>query len=180
MPEPPLDLPTLSGPRTLLRPPTPGEADLLADAIAADAVAGPRWSTDSATMRRWLAEEGMNLLVVEFEGEAVGIVDFSEVLEPEYRSAGMDIALLECCTGIGLGTEVLQLLGAWLIDVRGHHRLTIDPAADNTNAIRAYAKIGYRPIGVARCYERGPDGTYHDGLLMDMLADELVRLDPTA
>ena len=29
-----------------------------------------------------------------------------------------------------------------------------------------------------RQYERGPDGTWHDGLLMDMLASEL-RTDPS-
>jgi aminoglycoside 6'-N-acetyltransferase len=169
----------LRGPRVTLRPPAPGESDAMAEAIAADPVAGPRWSTDAETMRRWLAEEGLQLLALEYEGEVVGIVDFEEVLEDEYHSAGMDIALLECCVGKGLGVEVLQLLGAWLIDVRAHHRLTIDPAADNARAIRAYEKIGYRPIGIARSYERGPDGTWHDNLLMDMLAEELVRLDPT-
>ena len=151
----------------------------MADAVAADPTAGPRWSTDAATMRRWLTEEELALLVVEFEGELVGIVDFEEVLEPEYHSAGMDIALLECCTGQGVGTEALRLLGAWLIDVRGHHRLTIDPAADNEHAIRAYAKLGYKPIGIARRYERGPDGSWHDNLLMDVLAEEFVRLGET-
>jgi aminoglycoside 6'-N-acetyltransferase len=56
--------------------------------------------------------------------------------------------------------------------VRGHHRLTIDPAADNQAAIRAYKKIGFISVGVMRSYERGPNGTWHDGLLMEMLADE--------
>jgi aminoglycoside 6'-N-acetyltransferase len=27
---------------------------------------------------------------------------------------------------------------------------------------------------VLRDYERGPDGTWHDGLLMDLLAGELI------
>ena len=169
------ELPTLHGPRVTLRPPAPGEADAIAAAIAADPIAGPRWSTHVETMRRWLAEEGLQLFVVDFEDELVGVVDFEEVLEPEYFSAGMDIALLECCVGKGLGVEVLQVLGAWLIDVRGHHRLTIDPAADNVRAIRAYEKIGYRAIGIARRYERGPDGVWHDNLLMDMLAGELLE-----
>ena len=40
-------------------------------------------------------------------------------------------------------------------------------------AIRAYGKVGFRPVGAMRRYERGPDGTFHDGLLMDLLADEL-------
>ena len=32
-----------------------------------------------------------------------------------------------------------------------------------------------RPVGVMRKCERGPDGTWHDGLLMDLLADDFVR-----
>jgi len=61
---------------------------------------------------------------------------------------------------------------------RGHHRFTIDPAAENARAIRTYAAVGFKPVGVLRSYERGPDGTYHDNLLMDLLADEFV--DPSA
>ena len=71
------------------------------------------------------------------------------------------------------------MLARYLIEERGHHRLTIDPAADNAPAIRAYEKVGFRPVGVMRSYERGPDGTLHDGLLMDLLADELVTPDET-
>jgi aminoglycoside 6'-N-acetyltransferase len=60
-----------------------------------------------------------------------------------------------------------------LIDERGHHRVTIDPAADNAAAIRAYEKVGFKPVGIMRAYERdsGGDG-WHDGLLMDLLAGE--------
>ena len=68
---------------------------------------------------------------------------------------------------------LVQSLARYLLEVRGHHRLTIDPAADNARAIRTYEKVGFKPVGVMRMYERGSDGTYHDGLLMDMLAGEL-------
>ena len=61
----------------------------------------------------------------------------------------------------------------YLIDVRGHHRLTIDPSAANERAIHVYSKLGFRPVGIQRLYERGPDGTFHDGLFMDLLADDL-------
>jgi aminoglycoside 6'-N-acetyltransferase len=61
----------------------------------------------------------------------------------------------------------------YLIDERGHHRLTIDPAADNAEAIRAYEKVGFRPVGVLREYWRAPGGAWRDGLLMDLLASEL-------
>ena len=50
----------------------------------------------------------------------------------------------------------------------------IDPAADNAAAIRCYSKAGFRPVGIMRDYERGADGTWHDGLLMDLLAGELI------
>ena len=51
----------------------------------------------------------------------------------------------------------------------------VDPAATNTQAIACYAAVGFRPVGVMRQYELGPDGTFHDGLLMDLLAAELRR-----
>ena len=50
----------------------------------------------------------------------------------------------------------------------------IDPAADNKAAIRLYQALGFQPVGTMRRYERGPDGSWHDGLLMDLLAGELV------
>jgi aminoglycoside 6'-N-acetyltransferase len=65
------------------------------------------------------------------------------------------------------------VVARWLFEERGHHRLTIDPSAANERAIRAYTAIGFKPVGVMRRYERGPDGTFHDGLLMDLLRDEL-------
>jgi aminoglycoside 6'-N-acetyltransferase len=52
----------------------------------------------------------------------------------------------------------------------GHHRLTIDPAADNAAAIRADEKTGFKPVGLMREYSRDPDGVWRDGLLMDLLA----------
>jgi len=60
-----------------------------------------------------------------------------------------------------------------LFEQRGHHRITIDPAAANERAIRSYTKVGFRPVGVMREYERGTDGRYHNGLLMDLLRHEL-------
>jgi len=169
-------LPTLHGPRVTLRPPREGEHETLAELIAGDPQTGPRWSTSTETLTRWFTEEGLYLLVAEVGGRVAGVLDFEEVTDPEYHSAGMDIGMLSGFTDRGLGTEALRVLAAYLIDERGHHRLTIDPAADNTRAIRAYEKLGFKPIGIARKYERLDDGVWHDGLLMDLLAEEFVRL----
>jgi aminoglycoside 6'-N-acetyltransferase len=67
----------------------------------------------------------------------------------------------------------VSLLARFLCEQRGHHRLTIDPAAANHRAIRCYEKVGFRRVGVQRQYERGPDGRFHDGVLMDLLRPEL-------
>ena len=76
--------------------------------------------------------------------------------------------------GQGLGRDAVRTLARYLVHERGHHRLVIDPAADNVAAIRCYAAVGFRPVGVMRRYERDVDGTgWHDGLLMDLLADDL-------
>ena len=107
-------------------------------------------------------------------GRVAGTIQFHEENEPDYRHAGLDIFLDAEHQGRGLGSDALRTLARYLIEVRGHHRLTIDPSAANERAIRAYARIGFRPVGVMRRYERGADGTFHDGLLMDLLADELT------
>ena len=94
-----------------------------------------------------------------------------------YRSVGLDIALASAHHGRGYGREALGVVIRHHI-ARGHHRFTIDPAAGNERAIRTYAALGFKPVGVVREYERGPDGSWHDGLLMDLLAREFR--DPAA
>lgn len=111
---------------------------------------------------------------IEVEGELVGAIQSYENTDPAYRHAGMDIFLATAQQDRGLGTEALRLLARYLLEERGHHRLIVDPAASNTRAIRAYERIGFRPVGIMRAYELGSDGTFHDGLLMDLLADELT------
>ena len=77
--------------------------------------------------------------------------------------------------GRGLGTETLRVLCTHLIDERGFHRLVIDPEVENEAAIASFRKVGFRPVGVMRRYIRDRPGVWKDGLLLDLLADELVR-----
>jgi aminoglycoside 6'-N-acetyltransferase len=113
-------------------------------------------------------------LVVEVDGQVAGAVEYYEEPQPEYRHANIDVFLGSRFQGRGLGTELVGLVARFLVGDCGHHRLTIDPAVDNVAAIRCYEKVGFRRVGVMREYELGPDGTYHDGLLMDLLAAELT------
>lgn len=115
------------------------------------------------------------LLVVEVEGAVAGGIELWEELDPDYRHAGIDVFLGERWQGRRLGRSIVSLAVAHLLESRGHHRVTIDPSTANERAIRCYRAVGFRPVGVLRSYERGPDGTWRDGLLMDLLPDELVE-----
>src|SRR5436190_15790123 len=128
---------------------------------------------DIAGLPAELADPEAHPLVVERSGAVVGFIQYSEETSLQYHFAGIDIALHDDHCGHGLGTDAVRTLSRYLIEERGHHRLTIDPALANERAIRCYERVGFRRVGVLREYERGPDGTWHDGLLMDLLASEL-------
>jgi aminoglycoside 6'-N-acetyltransferase len=104
----------------------------------------------------------------------VGWIQWQAEDDPDYRHASIDIYVDPSVHGRGVGTDAVRTLARHLIADHGHHRLEIDPAVDNVAAIRCYTKVGFRPVGVLRRSERGPDGTWHDGLLMDLLAEELA------
>jgi aminoglycoside 6'-N-acetyltransferase len=107
------------------------------------------------------------------ENEVVGLIQYYEHADPDYRYANIDIFLGRPYHGRGLGPDAVRALARHLVRDRGHHRLTIDPLAHNRRAIRAYEKAGFRRVGIMREYQREPDGTWGDGLLLDLLAREL-------
>ena len=163
----------LHGPRVTLRPAALDDAARLTS-IRREPEIERRWGIlEEGEMEEFVADE--KTFVVEVDGEVVGAVQYDEVEDPMYRSAGIDLYLTTPRHGQGLGSETVRVLARYLIEERGHHRLTIDPAADNVAAIRAYGKVGFRPVGVMRSYEQGPDGTFHDGLLMEMLSGDLLE-----
>jgi aminoglycoside 6'-N-acetyltransferase len=166
----------LRGQRLMVRPMQEPDVARLAE-IAAEPEIWQRWGELSdADLRAKLAgEDDVTAMVVELDGDVVGLIQYHEETDPDYRHAGVDMFLAESARGQGYGREALLLVAGHLFEQRGHHRLTIDPAADNEPAIRCYAAAGFRTVGVMRRYERGRDGSFHDGLLM-----ELVRPDQPA
>ncbi len=166
----------LRGTLVTLRPSTPADIPELAR-IRTTPEVYDRWGGDKdmdPQISTELGDPDTETLVIEYDGRVVGAIQWSEEADPEYRHAGMDIYVDPAVQGKGIGTDAVRALVRFLIENRGHHRLVIDPAADNHAAIRCYGKVGFRPIGVMRKYERAPDGTWHDGLLMDLLAEEFL------
>lgn len=169
------DDPVLRGERVVLRPTQASDVEALVDILALPEVA--RW------WGHWDLERGHRELlggadehgfVVLIDDAAVGLVQYFEENEPDYRHAAIDVFLRPDWHGRGLGAEAVRTLARHLIEDRNHHRLTIDPAAANERAIASYRRLGFRPVGVMRQYERSPDGSWRDGLLMELLADELA------
>jgi aminoglycoside 6'-N-acetyltransferase len=99
-----------------------------------------------------------------------GLVQYGEEDEPDYRHAWIDIFLDPELHGRGVGAAAVTTLRDHLVEERGHHRITIDPALDNTAAIRAYEKAGFTRVGVMRAAERAPDGRWRDALFMEYVA----------
>lgn len=128
-----------------------------------------------ADVREAVLDEDLHYLAIEDEdGTVIGGIQWAAEPDPDYCHASVDIYLDPAVHGQGVCTDSVRTLARYLFEEAGHHRLTIDPAVDNHAAIGCYTKVGFRPVGVMRQYERGADGTWHDGLLMELLADEFA------
>jgi aminoglycoside 6'-N-acetyltransferase len=168
---------SLTGARVTLRPVVADDAPSLAEMLAEPEVA--RWwpGYDLERVARELVadEPAERHYVIELEGRVIGFIQSFEEEDADFRHASIDLFLASREHRKGLGADAIRVLAGHLVDERGHHRLTIDPAADNLAAISAYQKVGFRPVGVMRQYQRLSDGRWVDGLLMELLSGELVR-----
>ena len=167
------------------QPALPGNGLLLRPVTAADGPALGVIQRSPEVARWWGPVDGNEWpvgddpqtvqFVIDVQGAVAGLVQYSEETDPMYRHAGIDIFLDPAVHHRGLGREAIRTLARYLFSDRGHHRLVIDPAAQNHRAISTYAAVGFRPVGVLREYERNHDGTgWHDGLLMELLVSELT------
>ncbi|HEV3123808.1 MAG TPA: GNAT family protein [Candidatus Dormibacteraeota bacterium] len=163
----------LRGESVVLVPVTPDHVGRLREILHTPDV-HIRWGNDDATADWPFDDPSTTRYAVLVDGSVQGMIQYTEVLEPMYRHASLDLFLDPAVHGRGLGRDAVRTLARHLVHERGHHRLVIDPAVDNEPAIRCYAAVGFRPVGVMRRYEHDVEGEgWHDGLLMDLLAEEL-------
>lgn len=112
-------------------------------------------------------------LAIELAGEVIGWIGYNEEKSRKYPSVGFDIMLDPKRRGEGYGPEALRALIDHFV-AEGHHYFYIDPNTRNERAIAAYSKVGFKPVGVMRKVEKLRAGDdWSDGLLMDLLAEEL-------
>jgi len=167
--------PLLRGDRLELRPLAEDDLDGLHRIVSTPEVA--RWWNPHTrdSVEEWLIEDDVIRWTIWLDGEPAGKIQAHEESEAEFRHAGIDLFVAPEYHGRGFGRESIQLVARWLIDERGHHRLVIDPALANERAIRCYESVGFRRVGVMRRYwfDRTLD-EWVDGLLLDMLSNELV------
>lgn len=164
----------LHGTATVLRPARADDAEALTAILAEPEVAKWWGRYDAERVRAELIHGGGSVVfVIEVDDQVVGSVQYFEEPAPDYRHASIDLFLHPDWHGKGLGTDAVRTIARHLVHDRGHHRLAIDPAVTNERAIRAYQRVGFKAVGVMRSYERGPDGEWHDCLLMDLLGREL-------
>ena len=165
----------LRGERVVLRPLRADDAPRLAE-LASDPAVSRWWPglDEAELLEKAEGEPNEAFFAVLLDGEPIGLVQYHEETDPDYRHAGIDLFVGAPYQDRGLGTDAVRAVARHLVHDRGHHRLTIDPVAHNARAIRSYEKVGFRRVGTMREYQRDPDGTWHDGLLLDLLARDLT------
>jgi aminoglycoside 6'-N-acetyltransferase len=153
-----------------IRPLVPGdEAELLRIHRTPDVM---RWWGAPEEGFPWRDDPDSTRFTIEVDGAVAGMIQFNEETAPRFRHAAIDLFLDPALHGRGLGTEAVRRVVSHLVEVRGHHRVTIDPATENAAAIRAYEKAGFVRVGVMRRYEREVGGEgWRDGLLMELLVE---------
>jgi aminoglycoside 6'-N-acetyltransferase len=165
--------PTLVTSWVRLRPLVPDDGPALRAILATPAVS--RWwhppddgfpFDHEARTVRW-AVELLGSAGLGPAGAVVGMVQAYEGEDPDYDESGIDVFLAPSMHRRGLGRDVVTTVRDWLVDIRGHHLVTIDPAASNTAAIACYTACGFRPVGILHGRERDTDRQgWHDTLLM--------------
>jgi aminoglycoside 6'-N-acetyltransferase len=158
----------LRGELVTLRPVAEADATTLRAIAAAPEVV--RWWGEQDDDFPFDEPESTRFAILE-DDRVVGLVQYGEEPEEDYRHAWIDVFVDPRRHGRGLGTDAVRRLAQHLHEDRGHHRVTIDPAAANEVAVRSYEKAGFRPVGVMRRAWRGPDGVWQDVLLMEIVTD---------
>ncbi|MBK5222521.1 MAG: GNAT family N-acetyltransferase [Acidimicrobiia bacterium] len=165
----------LQGHGITLRRLVEADADALTR-ILADHEVGQWWEGYDRTrvLDELIAEGDGESYGIVVDGALVGLIQYYEQDDPDYRHAGIDLFVDPAGHRKGIGRSAVLVLIGHLIDGLGHHRVIIDPSVENTRSIAFFTSLGFREVGTLRKYERHADGTWGDNLLLELLAEDLV------
>ena len=135
----------IRGERTVLRPATDDDLDLLVGWLADPEVY--RWWEGRPLSREEVADvyagrrrPEVEPFVIEADGMPIGYLQFWQGTE---RSGGIDMFLVPGARGRGLGPDAARTASSFLLDQRGWTEVTVDPVVDNLRAIRAFERAGF-------------------------------------
>lgn len=107
--------------------------------------------------------------------QLIGSIGFKEVNLPA-RSAAIYIVIgHKSYWGKGYGTDALIAFCRYLFTQWNFHRLSLDTWSENTRAVKAYQKVGFKIEGRQR-EARFVLGNYYDAILMGLLNHEFLEL----
>ncbi|KQZ82989.1 aminoglycoside adenylyltransferase [Mesorhizobium sp. Root157] len=168
-------MPREAGPTYDFRAVTEADLAMIARWLAQPHMAG--WwgdpETEIASIREHIDSDSVEPLIVELDGRPIAYLQsYDPHLEDDHPYAdqpfgtlGIDLSIgVPELVGIGHGSAIVRQFVADLFE-EGAPRVIIDPHPDNSRAIRAYEKAGFRPIGRRQ-------SEYGDVLLMAVDAEE--------
>ncbi|MFE6283353.1 GNAT family N-acetyltransferase [Streptomyces sp. NPDC057877] len=180
--------PVLTGEKTVLRPFTADDAEVMWEIIGDPEVAHftgtPPAALTPERVRSWYATRAdqpdrLDLAVTDrATGELVGEVVLHE-WEAQARGCTFRTLLGPRGRGRGLGTEATRLIVGYGFERLGLHRIQLDAYAHNHRALRVYEKTGFVVEGVRREVELR-DGAWVDEVVMGLLDREWAALSSRA
>lgn len=136
---------------------------------------GPR-DAEHFERRYFDSDEPVNRCIVLLEGRPIGYLQYYRYtdewkpmigLRPDEQAWGIDLYIGEPdLHGRGIGSRLLAALAQWLASEHGAERVVIDPRVENTRAIAAYGRAGFRKTRLLPSYER-VRGKWRDAWLME-------------
>ncbi|MCW8379974.1 GNAT family N-acetyltransferase [Streptomyces justiciae] len=180
--------PVLTGEKTVLRPFTEADAEVMAEIIRDPEVVrftgGPDAEFTLEHLRSWYGSRSaqpdrLDLAVTDrATGELVGEVVLYE-WDARARGCTFRTFLGPRGRGRGLGSEATRLVVGYGFEELGLHRVQLEVYGHNTRALRAYEKVGFVREGVRREADLR-DGRWVDWVIMAVLEQEWAALNATA
>ncbi|MER7563493.1 GNAT family protein [Streptomyces sp. NPDC097941] len=180
--------PVLTGDRTVLRPFTEADAEVMGEIIDDPEVrrftGAPAQEPTPEGLRSWYGSRSeqsdrLDLAVTDrATGELVGEVVLYE-WDPAARSCTFRTFIGPRGRGRGLGTEATRLIVGHGFEQLGLHRIELEVYRHNHRALRVYEKAGFTVEGVRREADLR-DGEWVDWVVMGLLDREWAALTPTA